>query len=106
MTEDTIMHRDIKPDNILIDENYNLKIADFGLARKFEERMTGGLGTPHYRAPEIRISNAIREGNVVSEADAMKEYNAKCDVWSAGLILYEMLGGGHWKTHPSTTSKI
>ena len=50
-----IVHRDLKSLNILMDENYNVKICDFGLARKFDEINTSQSkfsGTPTYMAPE------------------------------------------------------
>ena len=70
------MHRDLKPDNILLDENGDLKIADFGLARSFEPNLTitRWACTPIYGAPEI-----FKE---------KPKYGEKCDIWSAGLILY------------------
>lgn len=55
-----------------------LKIADFGLARNLDLLMTKGACTPLFAAPEVFN---------------METYNHKCDVWSAGLILYEMLTG-------------
>jgi serine/threonine protein kinase len=62
-----------------LDENGELKIADFGLARDIdvgEILMTKGACTPLYAAPEVL---------------KLETYDSKCDVWSAGLILYEML---------------
>lgn len=76
--EQKIMHRDLKPANLLLDEFDNIKIADFGLAKHDEVVNTLGTGTPLYKAPEVYI---------------YVNYDERCDVWSAGLILYEMLTG-------------
>ena len=45
------VHRDLKPDNLLLNENMELKIADFGLARDIDTRMTKDVCTPLYAAP-------------------------------------------------------
>ncbi|GKD46796.1 phosphoenolpyruvate carboxylase kinase 2-like protein [Tanacetum coccineum] len=77
-----IAHRDIKPDNVLFDNRGVLKLADFGSAEWFgmseSGRMSGVVGTPYYVAPEVLSG---------------MEYDEKCDVWSAGVILYIMLAG-------------
>ncbi|KAJ6833593.1 phosphoenolpyruvate carboxylase kinase 1 [Iris pallida] len=75
-----IAHRDIKPDNVLFDDQGRLKLVDFGSAECFGDGrgMTGLVGTPYYVAPEVL---------------AGREYDDKCDVWSAGVILYVMLAG-------------
>lgn len=76
-----IIHRDLKPENILIHNN-NFKIADFGLSRSVENFQTQILssivGSPLYMAPQV-----IKEDH----------YTSKCDIWSLGVIYYEMLFG-------------
>ncbi|GAB2287447.1 hypothetical protein Dimus_021824 [Dionaea muscipula] len=77
-----VSHRDIKPDNVLFDNRNRLKLCDFGSAEWLGEAdrrtMRGVVGTPYYVAPEVLSG---------------RDYNEKVDVWSAGVILYIMLGG-------------
>ena len=77
-----IIHRDIKPENVLIAEDGTPKLADFGVARLSEgTRMTRSgmqVGTPYYMAPEAW------EG---------KTLDAQADIWSLGVLLFEMLSG-------------
>lgn len=58
LNREDIIHRDLKPANILLTKDHKIKLADFGLARKFEPNSEDGLlqthvGTPYYKAPEI-----------------------------------------------------
>lgn len=79
-----IVHRDIKPENILlIDEDLNVKLADFGLAKIIgEESFTTTLcGTPSYVAPEILSDSRHRK------------YTKAVDIWSLGVVLYICLCG-------------
>uniref|UniRef100_A0A8C1QWD0 mitogen-activated protein kinase n=1 Tax=Cyprinus carpio TaxID=7962 RepID=A0A8C1QWD0_CYPCA len=73
------LHSDLKPSNLAVDENCELKILDFGLARHTETEMTGYVVTRWYRAPEV-IFNWMH-------------YTQTVDVWSAGCILAEMITG-------------
>ncbi|KDP35367.1 hypothetical protein JCGZ_10351 [Jatropha curcas] len=77
-----IIHYDIKPGNILLDENFNPKVADFGLAKLCNREssyvtMTRGRGTPGYAAPELWMPYPVSH---------------KCDVYSFGMVLLEMIG--------------
>lgn len=77
-----IMHRDLKPHNLLLTNNKKtLKISDFGFAKSMssEESMAQTMcGTPYYMAPEIMQN---------------KQYLSKADLWSVGIIMYEMAYG-------------
>lgn len=80
LNDNNIIHRDLKPQNILIDKNNRIKICDFGFSRKFDdsELLKTLCGSPLYMAPEI-----IK----------YKSYNNKSDIWSFGIIIYEILTG-------------
>ncbi|KIP07196.1 hypothetical protein PHLGIDRAFT_513015 [Phlebiopsis gigantea 11061_1 CR5-6] len=79
-----ILHRDLKPQNLLIDKHDNLKLADFGLARAFGIPMrtyTHEVVTLWYRAPEVLLGS--------------RHYSTAIDMWSVGCIFAEMVMRGH-----------
>jgi serine/threonine-protein kinase len=77
-----IVHRDIKPQNVLIDEEGMAKVTDFGIARSLDEPgLTADgrvLGTTDYVSPEQALGHAV---------------NGQSDIYSLGIVLYEMLAG-------------
>jgi len=81
-----VLHRDLKPGNLLVNADCELKICDFGLARGFSNSqeanagfMTEYVATRWYRAPEIMLS--------------FQSYTKAIDMWSVGCIFAELLGG-------------
>ena len=93
-----VVHRDLKPENLLLDESadgaLNLKIIDFGYAALHEpgERLRGLSGTPDYVAPEVLSWYEGDEADP-SQAPEQVEYDASCDMWSVGVIMYILLCG-------------
>ena len=78
-----ILHRDLKPGNIMLREDGSIALIDFGLAKRMrlEQEMTGSgeiFGTPYYMSPEQGHANEVDE---------------RSDIYSLGIIFYEMLTG-------------
>lgn len=68
----------MKPENILVDENYRLKLADFGISKVVGDvnpQYQTSIGTLSYMSPEVYMH---------------QPYDMSCDVWALGLILYEL----------------
>ncbi len=74
-----IIHRDVKPGNIMVNEEDRVKVADFGLARPMTgEAEENPFGTPDYAAPEIMDKRGVDQ---------------RADIFAAGVVLYELLTG-------------
>lgn len=77
-----VIHRDVKPDNVLFDDDGNAMLTDFGIATAhFHGRLTAGgraMGTPHYMAPEQAMGKML---------------DGRADIYAVGVMLYECLVG-------------
>ena len=70
-----LLHRDIKPANVMLDAGYHAKVGDFGLVTRFGSEKTAAVGSPRYMSPEVLFES----------------YTYKADIFSYGMLLYELL---------------
>ncbi|MFM8420891.1 MAG: protein kinase domain-containing protein, partial [Verrucomicrobiota bacterium] len=80
-----VLHRDVKPGNVLLTRDDHAKLGDFGLARDLDDavagtRTIGAVGTPAFMAPEVA-------------RDGMDAFTARSDIYGLGAVLYQMLTG-------------
>ncbi|KAJ8590485.1 kinase-like protein [Rhizopogon salebrosus TDB-379] len=72
-----ILHRDLKPDNVFLDQSNTVKLGDFGLSKALSQANFANtyVGTPYYMSPELMQERA---------------YDSKSDIWSLGCLIYEL----------------
>ena len=89
LQSESVMHRDLKPLNVMIDDNYNIKLIDFGEAKRVDggdeessdedqAALEAFVGTPNYLSPEV-----IRKD----------KHSPAIDIWATGCIFFKMLVG-------------
>lgn len=76
--ERDIVYRDLKPENLLIDDEGYIRVVDFGFSKKITTRSFTLCGTPEYLAPELVLG---------------KGHNKAVDIWALGVLIYEMISG-------------
>ncbi|KAE8608736.1 hypothetical protein XENTR_v10011589 [Xenopus tropicalis] len=84
--ENNLIHQDIKASNLVLTEQAEIKIIDFGLATQLSdptEKVRGTKGTPCFMAPEVVLSRYSRDIG----------YGVECDIWSFGITVIEMAEG-------------
>ena len=72
-----IVHRDIKPDNLMYDKHGEIRLVDFGLAIQTNKSLHQIAGTPYFMSPEVFKGS----------------YGPKCDMWAMGVVLYMTVTG-------------
>ena len=121
----SIIYRDLKPENVLINHDGHIKITDFGIAKSGVDETTGAksfCGTPEYFAPEVLLlssrKQAAKQGKAPEAHQGLRQvkdsYGTAVDYWSLGVLCFEMLTGrqpfknqnrtGKWIRHSRASS--
>jgi serine/threonine protein kinase len=89
--DNDILYRDLKPENVVLDENGHLKLTDFGLSKinfKTRDKAYSFCGSPEYMAPEILVSEQSK-----NKEQETPYHNKSLDFYHLGALLYELLCG-------------
>jgi serine/threonine protein kinase/Tol biopolymer transport system component len=90
-----VVHRDVKPENVMLDEDGHAKVLDFGIAKLVEQSRAGATEAPTFLKVQTSPGAVMGTAHYMSpeQTRALRDIDARTDVWSLGVVLYEMLAG-------------